>query len=392
MFNDSGDDDHLMRRALELAARGRGHAEPNPLVGCVIARDDRVLGEGFHERFGGAHAEINALAACSEDPAGATAHVTLEPCCHTDKKTGPCVPRLIEARIARVVIGCLDPNPPVSGQGAEQLRAAGIQVDVGMLETQCRQMNAPYFARTIHRRPYVTLKWAQSADGKVAGRAGRPMRITNEAATEAVHVLRGLCNAIAIGTNTLVNDDPLLTARTPNPPRRPMRVVLSNRLSFPAERRLFASPQDGPVVLFTTAARADSSEAAALRARGVEIVGLMGADNGRGEGRFAMRDVYADLGQRGVTHLMIEPGPKLARELMGRSEADRALIISGQVTIGQDGMAAARCDWRTTGTIDLDGDSLSEHLNAASEAYFAPEHSADVLMLGTPLEQSSDDG
>lgn len=372
-----------MRAALGLATGGRGFVEPNPLVGCVIARDGRAIGEGFHERFGGPHAEINALAACREDPAGATAYVTLEPCCHTNKKTPPCVPRLIEAGIARVAIGCLDPNPSVSGEGARQLREAGVLVDVGVVEPQCRQMNAAYFARTIHRRPYVTLKWAQSAEGKVAGRAGRPVRITNETATSAVHVLRGMCDAIAIGTNTLLNDNPLLTARTPNAPRRPLRVVLSNRLSFPPDRRLFAPAQDGMVIIYTTAAMAASDEATVLRSRGVEVIGLTSADNGRGAERFAMRDVYADLWQRDVTHLLIEPGPSLARMLMARNQADRALIIGGRVSVGEDGMTAARCDWPVVGSLDLEGDVLAEHLNPSSQAYLAPELSADLRRLRT---------
>ena len=157
-----------MGRALSLAARGRGAVEPNPLVGSVIVREGRVIGEGFHQRFGGPHAEAEALAACTESTAGSTAYVTLEPCCHTNKKTPPCVPRLIEAGIGRVVVACLDPNPQVGGRGVEQLRDAGIEVDVGVLEAEAKQLNAPFFALVQHHRPYVTLKWAQTADGKVA--------------------------------------------------------------------------------------------------------------------------------------------------------------------------------------------------------------------------------
>src|SRR5436305_1923957 len=153
------DRQHL-RRAIRLAMNGRGRVEPNPMVGCVIVKDSRIIGEGFHAEFGGPHAEPAALANCTESPAGATAYVTLEPCCHTNKKTPPCAPRLIEAKIARVVAGCLDPNPDVNGKGIAMLREAGIVVDRASeeIEAQARQLIAPFIARTTHHRPYITLK------------------------------------------------------------------------------------------------------------------------------------------------------------------------------------------------------------------------------------------
>lgn len=377
---ENGQHERWMRRALALAARGRGHAEPNPLVGCVIVRGGQVLGEGFHEHFGGPHAEINALSGCREDPAGAVAYSTLEPCCHTNKKTPPCVPRLIGAKVKHVVIGCLDPNPQVNGEGVRQLRAAGVEVTAGVLEPESRQLLAPYLARVLHNRPYVTLKWAVSADGKIAGHQGRPVRITNDAATAAGHALRGRCDAIAVGTNTLVNDDPMLTARTPNPPRRPIRVVLSNRLTLPPSARLFRTPAEGPILVYTTAHMADSAEAQALRELHVEVVGLPGADNGRGSERFAMSDVYADLAQRGVTHLLIEAGASLAREMIARRQADRVWIFSGQADIGDDGLGASTCPWPVVATADLDGDVLSEHLNPDSDVFFALTESPDLLL------------
>ena len=371
----------FMQRALELAARGRGSVEPNPLVGCVIERGGRIIGEGFHERFGGPHAEINALAACSESPAGATVHVTLEPCCHSNKKTPPCVPKLIEAKVAWVLIGCLDPDPAVSGQGAAQLRAASMDVHVGVLEAECRQINAAYMARVIHNRPYVTLKWAVSADGMIAGREGRRVQIAGEAATAAVHALRGRCDAIAVGTNTLLNDDPLLTVRTPNPPRLPLRVVLSNRLLLPKDRRLFQTAlADHPVLVYTSEPRADSPDASAIRSCGAEVVGLPAKDNWRGDVRFSMNDVYADLARRRVTHLLVEPGAQLARELIDRSQADRAWVIRGQMTIAQSGITAPLCPWPIAGSRQLEGDRLREHLNTDSKVFFAMEESADLAL------------
>ena len=385
-------DETYMRRALDLALRGRGRAEPNPLVGCVIARGGKVLGEGAHELYGGPHAEPNALADLANNnrrPAGATAYVTLEPCCHTDKQTPPCVPLLIDAKIARVVIGCLDPNPLVSGKGVEQLKAAGIDVAVGVFEDEAKQLVAPFFAKTRLNRPYVTLKWAVSRDNKVAGRMGRPVKITNNAATAAVHILRGRCDAIAVATNTVRNDDPLLTARTPEPPRKPIRVVLSNRLTLPPEAKLFHTPRGGPVVVYAVDSAASGVEAATLRKPGVEIVGLPAHDNGRGGGRFVLDDVYADLAGRGVTHLLIEAGPKLAKEIIKRGQADRAWVFRGRSDIGDDGLDAPACDWPVVAEAAFDGDELVERLNPDSSAYFSAVASPDLQLAVRPVERQA---
>src|SRR5688572_2886011 len=284
-------DDQMMRRAIRLAMNGRGRVEPNPMVGCVIVKDGRVIGEGYHQQFGNPHAEPNALASCTESPAGATAYVTLEPCCHTNKKTPPCAPRLLEAKLARVVIGCLDPNPEVNGKGLAMLRAAGIEVFGPVLEASAKQLIAPFLARVNERRPYVTLKWAQSADGMVAGRMGRRVKITGDASDAIVHALRARCDAIAVGTNTALNDDPLLTARVAGPARRPIRVVLSNTLKVPVDGRLARSAREQPVVVYcsTSAAETHPGDVAQLRAHGVEVVGLPDHD-----GRFSFLDVLRD--------------------------------------------------------------------------------------------------
>ena len=394
----------FMSRAIGLAIRGRGYVEPNPYVGCAIVRDGRVVGEGFHEKVGGPHAEPNALAAAGDLTRGATAYVTLEPCCHDDagKRTPPCVPRLVNSGVARVVVGCLDPNPKVSGGGVDQLRAAGVEVAVGVLGEECRQLIAPFVARVVHRRPYVTLKWAVSRDGRVAGRKGSPVRITNAAATAAVHALRGRCDAIAVGTNTLVNDDPLLTARTPEPPRTPLRVVLSNSLRFPAERRLFTTPEAGPVLVITTDFGTSKPRAISppvgderpdaptggLLARGfaehlpdlVEVIRLPVHDNGRGRTRFSIDDAYAELARRDVTHFLIEPGPKLARELIARGQADRVWVFHGQNDVGDDGLPAPACDWPVGGEADFDGDRLLERLYPESPTFAALAPSPDLRL------------
>jgi diaminohydroxyphosphoribosylaminopyrimidine deaminase/5-amino-6-(5-phosphoribosylamino)uracil reductase len=379
-------DTHWMRRAVRLAMNGRGRVEPNPMVGCVIVKDGRVIGEGSHQQFGGPHAEPNALAACTESPAGATVYTTLEPCCHTGKKTPPCVPRLIEAKVARVVIGCIDPDRRVNGRGAGQLRAAGIDVPAPVLEGSCRQLLAPFIARVVHRRPYVTLKWAQSANGMVAGAMGRRVKITGDASDRIVHALRARCDAIAVGTNTVLNDDPLLTARTSDAPvRRPLRVVLSNSLKLPPASRLVHSARDHPVLVYCSVAAAAAKHEVVrdLRSAGVEVVTLPDQD-----AHFSFADVLSDLHTRGVVHLLVEPGPTLTHYFLSRGQADRVWVFRSRNTIDESGAlaisSAPLVDYPETGRFDVDpADTLTEYLDPTSPVFFAPEPSADFV-LSTP--------
>lgn len=201
-----------MARAVELARRGAGWTSPNPLVGAVIVRDGRIIGEGWHHRFGGPHAERRRLRLAASRPAGATAYVTLEPCCHTGK-TPPCTEALIEAGIARVVVGVLDPNPLVAGRGNEALRRAGIEVAVGVLEPSCRAVNEPFLHAMEQRRPLVIAKYAMTLDGKVATREGLSRWVTGEAARRRVHEDRHRHAGVMVGIGTALADDPLLTCR-----------------------------------------------------------------------------------------------------------------------------------------------------------------------------------
>ena len=378
-------DEQMMRRAIRLAMNGRGRVEPNPMVGCVIVnRDGRVIGEAFHAQYGGPHAEPAALTACAESPAGATAYVTLEPCCHANKKTPPCVPRVIEAKIARVVVGCLDPSPDVNGKGLAMLRAAGVEVVGPVLEAPAKQLVAPFVAAVSYRRPYVTLKWAQSANGMVAGRMGRRVRITGGASDALVHALRARCDAIAVGTNTVLCDDPLLTARVPEGPSRPLlRVVLSNTLKLPPQSRLVRSAAEQPVVVYCSisAAAANGAIVADLRQRGVEVVPLPDHN-----GHFSFLDVLHDLHGRSVTHLLVEPGPTLTRYFLSRGQADRVGVFRSSMTIDEPGglaiSSAPLIDYPVTGEVAVDAaDTLTEYLNPASDVFFAPEASADFELV-----------
>jgi diaminohydroxyphosphoribosylaminopyrimidine deaminase/5-amino-6-(5-phosphoribosylamino)uracil reductase len=372
-------DESFMRRALRLAMNGRGHVEPNPMVACVLVKDGRVIGEGYHAKYGGPHAEPTALANCTESPEGATAYVTLEPCCHTNKKTPPCAPRLIDAKVERVVIGCLDPNPDVNGKGVEMLRAAGIAVDGPVLEREAKQLIAPFLLRTQTRRPYVTLKWAQTADGKVAGEGGRRIQIIGEQASRVVHELRARCDAIMVGINTVINDDPLLTARGVVPLRRTVRIVLDNKLLIPLTSKLVITAGDLDVLVLCSAEgeRASGDKVEALRHAGVEV--LVAPSNEAG-GNVTVR--FATEGWNS-SHLMVEPGPTLARSFFNSGLVERVWALRSPMRVNDDTAPAAMPvppHYMKTGELSLGCDRLTEYLNPDSPAFFAAVPSADFVL------------
>ena len=367
-----------MTRAIRLAMNGRGRVEPNPMVGCAVVGADggRVLGEGYHQQFGGPHAEPNALAACAAagaSPAGATVYTTLEPCCHTNKKTPPCVPRLIEANVGRVVIGCRDPDPNVDGRGARLLREAGIDVVTGVCEAECKQLVAPFIARTVHRRPYVTLKWAETADGKVAGPGGGRLQISGPASQRLVHGLRARGDAVLVGINTVLVDDPLLTVRGVEPLRPVLRVVLDRRLRVPLDSRLVRSLRDAAVIVGTTAAAAASEpdKVAALQGAGAVVLEWDRLETAL----FELSDVV------GITHLLVEPGPTLARSFIEHNFADRVWVFRSPDAVNDaTAPAAAPVPFPAVATMPVGQDTLTEYLNPAGPAFFAPEPSADWVL------------
>ena len=390
--------DHaMMRRAIRLAMNGRGRVEPNPMVGCVLTKSDRVIGEGFHTHFGGPHAEPAALARATESPEGATAYVTLEPCCHTNKKTPPCVPALIAAKIARVVCGCVDPNPDVNGKGLDQLRAAGIAVDANVLEDPAKQLLAPFIARTVYDRPYVTLKWAETADGKVAGPGGKRLQISNERSSRLVRELRARCDAIVVGLNTVVADDPLLTVRDVPPelsPRRPFRVVLDSRLRIPVSSKLVRTARDGGKVFVYfegNLAAAERDKMRTLREAGVEPV--LADLTHRG---ISLEQMLVSVAGFGVTHVLVEPGPTLAGSFFEYAElVDRVWLIHSPSRLDDPAAptgAGVPGEYVRTGVIDVGGDRLVEFLNPGSPAFFSPEESADFVLARQSAEAASSSG
>ncbi len=261
-----------MMRAMALAARGSGWVNPNPMVGAVIVRDGRILGEGWHKRYGDWHAERNALLACTEDPAGATMYVTLEPCCHTGK-TPPCTDAILESGIARVVVGLRDPNPKVAGKGIRILEEAGVTVEMAGMEDLLEEQNRVFLHYITTGLPWVVFKTATTLDGKIATVTGNSRWITGESAREEVHRMRATYPAILVGIGTVLADDPMLDCRLEGAVRQPVRLVADSMARIPLESRLVqTATQFRTVVIHGTAAPQDRLEA--LRERGVETWGL----------------------------------------------------------------------------------------------------------------------
>jgi diaminohydroxyphosphoribosylaminopyrimidine deaminase/5-amino-6-(5-phosphoribosylamino)uracil reductase len=301
-----GHDVPFMRRALTLAERGWGQTAPNPMVGAVVVRDGEIVGEGAHERFGEAHAEVNALRAAGERARGATLYVTLEPCNHQGK-TPPCTEALIAAGIARVIVAAYDPTP-VAGGGAARLRSVGISVDVGLLEQEARELNAPFFHAVTSDRPWVTLKLAVSIDGAITDASRSSAFLTNELSRAEVQRMRANSDAIAVGVDTALLDNPRLTARTNPPPRvAPLRVVFDRNGRFFENRTIVQEPDRLP---WTVMREPDLTDA--LRA----------------------------LRARGVRSLLIEGGAGIASALLDADLIDRLVIFQAPVILGRDAIHA----------------------------------------------------
>jgi diaminohydroxyphosphoribosylaminopyrimidine deaminase/5-amino-6-(5-phosphoribosylamino)uracil reductase len=318
-----------MARALELAERGRGAVEPNPLVGAVVVRDGRLVGEGWHRRYGEAHAEVHALAAAGEAARGATLFVTLEPCCHHGK-TPPCTDAVLRAGVRRVVAAMADPFPRVAGKGADILRAAGVEVELGVGEVEARRLNAPYLKLLATGRPYVIAKWAMTLDGKIATRTGDSQWVSNETSRRRVHELRGRVDAVAAGVGTALADDPLLTARPPGP-RTATRIVLDSRGRLPATARLVQTAREAPVLIATTAA-IPAATAAGLEGHGCEVLRLPAKD-----GRPDVQALLVELGQRRMTNLLVEGGGGVLGSFLEAGAIDEVQVYLAPKLVGGTG-------------------------------------------------------
>lgn len=316
-------DEQFMRRALELASKS--NPSPNPRVGCVIVRDGRIVGEGFHRRAGSHHAEVNALREAGRKARGATAYVTLEPCCFFGR-TPPCTDAVISSGVKKVVVAMSDPNPRVNGRGVRLLRKSGLKVDVGLLEDDARMLNQAYIKHITQGMPYVILKSAMTLDGKIASKTGDSKWVSSEASRKLVHELRGNVDAVVVGVNTVLKDNPMLTSHRRGR-RNPLKVVMDGRLRTPLDSKVV-----GVGTLVATSKRFDRQRRKALESRGVEVVVL---DDGRGGVSF--RKLLKFLGRRDVMSLLVEGGGELNWSALSSRGVDRVLLfIAPKIVGGRD--------------------------------------------------------
>lgn len=321
MTADPATDERWMRHALALAARGLGAVEPNPMVGSlVLTADGQLAGQGFHEKFGGPHAEVNTLINAGEAAHGGTLYVTLEPCCHVGK-TPPCTEAVLRSGVRRVVVAMPDPYPKVAGGGLAILRQAGLEVTVGDCEAEARRLNAPYLKLLERGQPWVIAKWAMTLDGKIATRTGDSKWISGEESRRRVHELRGRVDAILVGSGTVRVDDPLLTARPPGP-RTATRIVVSAAGNLPITCQLLATAKETPVLVFTTEGK--RATLGAWLDAGAEVVELpVGIEN-----------VLRELGRRRMTNILVEGGAGLLGSFLDAKAIDEAWVFVAPKLVG----------------------------------------------------------
>ncbi|SDI18090.1 bifunctional diaminohydroxyphosphoribosylaminopyrimidine deaminase/5-amino-6-(5-phosphoribosylamino)uracil reductase RibD [Propionivibrio dicarboxylicus] len=317
-------DHEFMARALRLAELGLWTTSPNPRVGCVLVKDGRIVGEGWHRRAGEAHAEIHALKAAGADALGAVAYVTLEPCSHFGR-TPPCAKALIDAGVSRVVAAMQDPNPEVSGRGLAMLREAGIEVVCGLLEAEARELNIGFVSRMTRQRPWVRLKMAASLDGRTALANGQSQWITGAAARQDGHRWRARACAILTGMGTVRDDDPQLTVRGVDTTRQPLRVVVDGRLEISPSARVLGS---GTVI---ATASEEGALSDALRARGAEVWSLANT-----AGRVDLSRLLTLLAQRGINEVHVEAGRGLSGALFAAGLVDELLLYMAPCLLGSD--------------------------------------------------------
>jgi len=326
---DAADDVRFMRMAVRLGRRGLGRTSPNPPVGAVVVARGTVVGRGFHRRAGAAHAEAAALQAAGRRARGATLYVTLEPCAHHGR-TPPCTNAVIAAGVRRVVVGTRDPNPRVPGNGIRRLRAAGIEVRSGVLRAECDALIAAFRTHVTTGRPLVTLKLAASLDGRIATVSGDARWITGDDSRRYVHRLRAEHDAILVGSETILRDDPQLTCRVRGG-RNPLRVILDGRLRVPLGARVLTKPAPAATLVFT-ARPATAAKVRQIRDRGVEVVSLKAQT-----GRISIERVMRELGKRDVMSVLIEGGATVAAAALTAGVVDRLLIFFAPTLIGGDG-------------------------------------------------------
>lgn len=315
-----------MQMALELAKKGEGRVNPNPLVGAIVVKDKKIIGKGYHQYFGGSHAEVYALDEAGENSKGADLYVTLEPCSHYGK-TPPCVEKIIKSGIKRCFIGTLDPNPLVAGKGVEILKNAGIEVFVGVLEEEAKEINRVFFKYILERKSYLFLKCGITLDGKIATREGNSKWITNELAREKVQLLRNRYMGIMVGINTIIKDNPSLTARVENG-RNPYRIVIDPKLDIPMNSKILTF-EDKKNIIITSVLNKNSEKIVKLEEIGVKILYLDGDD-------FLVDEILRKTGEIGIDGILLEGGSYLISKALSQNQVDGGEIFIAPKILGDN--------------------------------------------------------
>ena len=324
----SATDRKFMRYALELAAQARGHTSPNPLVGAVIVREGEIVGAGYHQKAGEAHAELHALDQAKGLADGATMYVTLEPCCHWGR-TPPCTEAVIQAKLADVFVAMEDPNPRVAGNGIRQLEEAGIRVEVGLCEDESRQLNEVFIKHITTKHPFVILKSAISLDGKIATASGESQWITSEASRLKGHEVRAQVDAILVGIGTVLEDDPSLTVRLPERENEdPVRIVVDSRGNTPIGAKVF-NPESGARTLIAVTEDAPAEKIEAFEAAGADVLIVA-----KKAGRVCLGALMRELGQRGITSVLIEGGGEINAAALQAGIVDKLMFFIAPKLIG----------------------------------------------------------
>lgn len=322
-------DESYIKLCLEIAKKGIGKTSPNPLVGSVIVKDNRIIGAGFHEQYGGSHAEINALLNAKEDVEGSTMYVNLEPCSHYGK-TPPCVDSIIEKKIKRVVIGTLDMNPLVSGTGIKKLKNAGIDIKAGLLEKECIELNKFFFKFITQKVPYITLKTAQTLDGKIADGSGRSKWITSPPSRRYVHELRSKYDAVLVGAGTIKKDDPSLTVRLAEG-RNPQRIIIDSSLSLKLTHSVFINNKDRKLILVT-------SKESITKVRKIKKLKELGAQilfiRKNKEGKIDLKQTLRELAKLNITSVLVEGGSRVFTSFIKEKLFDDILVFVSPKVLG----------------------------------------------------------
>lgn len=331
------DDRYFMSRAIELARNGIGTTKTNPLVGCVIVKDEKIIGEGFHKTFGSNHAEVNAIEdakSIGENLEGSTIYVNLEPCSHHGK-TPPCADRIIKEKIARVVIGNCDPFKEVQGRGIEKLKTAGIEVKCGVLEEECTSLNERYFTYIKNKRPFVVLKAGMTIDGKIATKTFESQWITSEESREFSHELRGMCDAIMVGINTVLKDDPSLNVRAGRYPHSPARIIVDSKLRISQSAKVLSKDFENIAIIATTDNYDREKFEILSKMENVRIV-IVKDKNGRVD----LRDLLEKLKEFNISSILLEGGGSLNASMLKENLVDKFYFFIAPKIIGADGISA----------------------------------------------------